>query len=391
MGSSYNDFPMTKQQKKKAKKPKSPGHSNQKSLVWRIFHFGERFELPEDMRACRKSGLQYTKDFVSAAGGDEAVGYLNQFKLLDNGDGLELAMIKGVYRELVNLAAQHSKARRGYLIDAAGRPLTDTQIGKLLNIKGPTMRKILRQYDEVTLLEQVELPEFDMSLNDLPPRKKDGDRRSPEKSGKKQKPLKNGKRENENRKVNEQRATPGLSAGVAKDKENDKAHRRRSNAQGQNQSRAQAKDEPPSAPTTAPPFKPHESDDPGGSHVIPFTAPRTSIEPATGRQRPAAATAAGGYDRSDELFGTRIYLALGFGGDVESPRARREICSFASKWAQCRQKLTGLPPPVADELGNRLRDEAKKIARRGRRNTRPGAVWCTVADKLVTARLREAM
>jgi len=350
---------------------------------------------------CRKSGLQYTRDFVSAAGGDEAVGYLNQFKLLDNGDGLELVMLKGLYRDLVNMAAQHSKAKRGYLIDADDQPLTDVQIGKLLNIKGPTMRKLLRRYAVVKLLEKADMPQFDMSINEMPPRKKDDQRRSPENSGKKQAPLKkrqngkrqNGKNENERKKVNQQKATNGLTAVNAKEKKNDKAHRHYANAQGEIRSKGQAKDEPPSAPTTTPPLpsEPQVSDALGGSHVIPFTTPQTSLKPASGRHRPAMATVAGGYDRNDEVFGTLVYEALGLRWDTNSPEGRREICSFASKWAQARASLARLPPEGIDELGVRLIKEARKIGRRGKRNKRPGAVWCTVADKLVTARLREAM
>ena len=395
----------TKKPDRSKKSAKAP--NNQSPLVWRIFHFKERFELPEDMRACRKSGLQYTRDFVSAAGGDEAVGYLNQFKLLDNGDGLAMAMLKGLYRDLVNMSAQHSKAKRGHLIDADDKPLTDVQIGKLLNIKGPTMRKILRQYAGVKLLEKVDMPEFDLSINDLPPRKggderggegrgKGDQRGSPEKSGNLQKPLKkrqNGKRENEKNNVNKQRATNGLTAVNAKGKENDNSAIHQANAQGEGSSRGQVKDEPPTAPATAPPLpsEPHVSDDLGDSHVIPFTCPQTSFEPASRSQHPAVTTVAGGYNRGDEVVGDRVYAALGLRWAADSPEGRREICSFASKWAQCRVRLARLPPDVVDGLGVRLIVEARKIAKRGKRNKRPGAVWCTVADKLAAARLKEAM
>ena len=60
--------------------------SSGKKWVWRIFHFGERFELSENIRKCRKSALEFSRDFVGDAGGDEAVGYQRQFALLSNGD-----------------------------------------------------------------------------------------------------------------------------------------------------------------------------------------------------------------------------------------------------------------------------------------------------------------
>lgn len=417
---------MAKQRKKSNSKKKSARQPNNQSSiinhqspkVWRIFHFKERFELPDDMRGFRVSGLQYTKRFVGVAGGDEAVGYQNQFAMLQNGDGLEACLLEGIYGMLVNLTAQNSRAKRerGYLIDADDKPLSDAQIGKLLNINARTMGKYLRLFETVKLLEKVEFEGFDMSLNNPPPKKKSDDSRSsdskkqasrgqkagnsevvrssPEKSGKSRAPLKkrqNGKNQNERKRVKEQKATHGLTAGVAKEKENDKAHRHRSNAQDKNQSRAQVKDEPPSAPTTTPPSEPQVSDDPGGSQVIPFPAPRTSLDAASGRQRPAMAAVAGGYDKHDEMFGQRVYVALGYRHEISSPEGRREICSFASKWAQARASLARLPPEVVDELGMRVIAEARKIARRGRRNTKPGAVMNTVIDKLVTARLREAM
>lgn len=370
-----------------AKTTQSSARSTQHEKVWRIFRFGERYELPEDMRACRKSGLQYTRDFVSAAGGDEAVGYINQFKLLDGGDGIELMMLKGLYRELINMAAAHSKAKRGYLIDADDRPLSDTQIGKMVNIKGPTMSRLLRQYADVKLVEKVDMPVFDFTINEFPAKKKDVLRKNPEKSGKIQRPLKNGKREKEKRKVNEQKATNGLTAVKGNRKENGNTQRKVS-AKG----KGQGQGEPPSAPTTAPePFEPHGSDDPGGTHVIPFTAPRTSLRPPDGRQRRYAGSYERSYDRSDVLFGTRVYVVLGFRGEVGSAAARREIRSFASKWHEVRDKLARLPPEVVDGLGVRLVDEARKIGKRGTKNRKRGAVWNDVADKMVNARLREAM
>ena len=138
--------------------------------VWRIFHFKERFELSENIRKCRRSALEFSRDFVSDGGGDEAVGYQRQFALLSNGDGLEFGMLYGLYRLVVNMSAKQSRALRGYLLDAKKQPLSDGQIGKLLKIPTKRMSKILRQFASVDLLERVELPEFDMSVNEPPPR-----------------------------------------------------------------------------------------------------------------------------------------------------------------------------------------------------------------------------
>lgn len=125
--------------------------------AWRIFHFRERFDMPG---YCRNSGLHSTRDFVSAAASYEAARYIEQFGLLDNGDGLELCMMQGLFRRLVHLTALHSKTRRSYLIDADDKPLTDSQIGKLFQINDRTMGKILQKFASVGLISKVELPEF---------------------------------------------------------------------------------------------------------------------------------------------------------------------------------------------------------------------------------------
>lgn len=369
-------------------------------MIWRIFHFKERYELPDDMKSLRKSGLHYTKRFVGVAGGDEAVGYQSQFGMLQNGDGLEACMLEGIYGRLVNMAAQHSKAKRGFLLDAADQPLTDGQIGKLLNINARTMSKYLRLFETVKLLEKVDKPEFDMSLNEQPAKKKGGDnsdyRKTSGISEKTEAPLKKrqtAKPPNGGKGKGKQRATNGLTAVNEKENINGNSAKHKANVQGRVGPQGKVKDEPPSAPTTTPPLplKPQVSDDLGGSKVIPFTAPQTSLKPASGRGRAVMATGAGDYDRSDELFGQRVYVALGYRYEISSPEGRREICSFASKWAQARSSLARLSPELCDDLGVRLLEEARKIGRRGKRNKRPGAVWCTVADKLVDARLREAM
>ena len=144
---------------KKAKKKKVPAASKRSAtkvpMVWRIFHFKERFELPENIRKCRRSALEFSRDYVGDAGGDEAVAYQRQFALLSNGDGLEFGLLYGLYRLLVNMAAKQSRAFRGYLLDAKNQPLSDAQIGKLLKIETRRTSKLLRKYESVYFLEHV--------------------------------------------------------------------------------------------------------------------------------------------------------------------------------------------------------------------------------------------
>lgn len=190
---------MASKKVKSEQKPDTQSQKTEKTTLtvakkgWRIFRFKQRFELPDDIKICRKSGLQFTRDFVSAAGGDEAVGYLNQFSMLSNGDGLELCMLQGLYRRLVNMAASHSKAKRGYLLGPSDEPLSDAQIGKLVSIKAPQMRKLLHKFASVELLEKVELPDFDFSMNEQPAKEK-GEVETKAKAGAEAKAIKDKKK-----------------------------------------------------------------------------------------------------------------------------------------------------------------------------------------------------
>ena len=136
--------------------------------VWRIYHFQERYELPDDMRKCRMSSLEYTRDFVGDSGGDEAVSYHHQMNMLSNGDGLEFAQLYGIYRLLVNMSAKRSRAYRGFLLDIDNEPLNDSQIAALLHVDRRKMPTIMRKLASAKLLEQVRLPIFDLDKNKIP-------------------------------------------------------------------------------------------------------------------------------------------------------------------------------------------------------------------------------
>ena len=334
--------------------------------VWRIFHFTERFELPEDIKICRKSGLQYTKRFVGVAAGDEAVGYHRQISILAGGDGRLRSEIKGLYGDLVDMAAEQSFAKRGYLIDAEGKPLTSAQIARLLGYPSAVMRKMLRSFERVKLLERVDLPDFDMSRNDA----------FPKNSGKFRKPLKKDKTNKTNTKTKgnkKRKATNGLSAsGSKKKKTASRKGKSKRNEQGQVESTEPRAEEP------------SESD--AGDGIPRWTGCETvpaSVKPTSGLC--VANWPIPEYDRSDMVYGRRIYLALGYNGDTERLAARKEICSFASKWHQCRKRLANLSPPEIDRLGIRGMAEAGRIARymrRSRRRVNPGAVWNSLMDKI---------
>jgi hypothetical protein len=83
-------------------------------------------------------------------------------------------------------------------------------------------------------------------------------------------------------------------------------------------------------------------------------------------------------------YGRRVYLALGYQHDIDSPEATREINSFGSKHDQI-FRLSGLLPPVVDEILNRGLHEASKIAKI-KTNRNKGAVWNDLINKLAAAK-----
>jgi hypothetical protein len=351
---------------KKAAAPKS-------KLVWHVYRFDERYELPEDMRACRKSGLHFTRDYVGIAAGDEAVGYHNQFAIISNGDGLESCLLFGLYRKIVNFAAAHSRAKRGYLIGPAGDPLTEPELGRMLNIKTRQLRPLLAKFSKVKLLEQVPLPKFDLAENDDPADL----RNSPEKSGKLQSSLKKGKRKVKGKvKGKGKGKAPNGKAAAPVAKEKKKGIVNQVTAPETNRSQ------------TKPPKPPVADAGADRGRIIPIDPP-CSDKAARGRPMGPTGRPGGSYSRSDLIFGQRVYEALGIGHCPGSVAEYREISSFASVWHRAVCDL-GAAAEACDDLGMRLIVEARRIGRRGDRNRNKGAVWCDLAAKITAKRIREA-
>ncbi len=127
----------------------------------------------------------------------------------------------------------------------------------------------------------------------------------------------------------------------------------------------------------------------GAGQVIPITQPPPgSVKQSGPRAGSRAGMSVRTCGRHDEQYGQRVYVALGYSWDTESAEARREICSFASVWHRTCEQLSGLPPPMVDELGLRGIDEARKIARRKRAKNK-GAVWIDVFKKIAAKRKSE--
>jgi hypothetical protein len=383
----------TLSRKRKPTPPSGPS-SRAARLVYRVFHHEARFDLRTESRHFRKNALPFTRDFNGYGAGDEAVDYLRQFTLLcPNGDGLNYCQYYGCYRLIVNLASQHARAFRGYLLGPDKDPLTDSQIARLLHIPAKEMTRMLKRFVSVKLLERVELPEFDLSLNDEPA---EGDRSSSDagvKAGQSQprahakrsraqsraqvrSPYLNGNGKTANDKK-KSKATLGLSASGCKGKDNDNSQAEvkvqgesQGEAEGQAQAQAQRQSAEPCPPTTPPLAEQPKDVDVSGGHTVTSASPPASFSQ--------------GQSRSGLTYGRRVYLALGHTWDIDSNEATREITSVAAVHDEVCRRLAGLPPEMVDGILARALREAPKIAKR-KSTRRRGAVFNSLLDKLCAA------
>lgn len=130
-----------------------------KNKVWHIYHFRERFELPDNVRFDRQRPLVYTRDFVGSGQDDESINFNQQMDRLKSHP--ECLAIKGAFRELKTMAANRSIKYRGYLLDEEFRPATTKRLAELLLISEEKTDEYLKVLEEVRLIECVPLPDFE--------------------------------------------------------------------------------------------------------------------------------------------------------------------------------------------------------------------------------------
>ncbi|AQT69942.1 hypothetical protein STSP2_03142 [Anaerohalosphaera lusitana] len=162
--------------KAKTAKPKTKKRSGRRSRikkVWRVYRFGPRYELADDIRICRESPLKFTKDFVGSGTDDESVGYAQQMVMLKNLPNW--LTLRGAFAELKNIAANQSRLYRGYLLFQF-EPAQPRHIAMMLGIDEERAKVILEALESVGLLEKVAMPEFvEDDEGDPPPGGDDGD------------------------------------------------------------------------------------------------------------------------------------------------------------------------------------------------------------------------
>ena len=160
--------------KKKAKKKPAASRKLRKPVcggpkakkVWHIFHFGERFELPEDMRVCRKGPLNFVKLFVVGANDNESHIFSEQWAMLERQD--DTLVLEAVFVRLLKQAARRSRKYRGYILNEHYQPATTGQISRIVKLTVAETARVLKVFKKYNLIERVAMPDFD-AVADEPP------------------------------------------------------------------------------------------------------------------------------------------------------------------------------------------------------------------------------
>jgi hypothetical protein len=393
--------------------------------VWHILNFEQRFEMPDDMRKCRKGALLFLKYIVSPSD-DESINLSEQLASLRcmATEAMPEVMLEGCFWRLAKVAANRSRAFRGYMLDERYSPAPTSRIAMWLGLESSAATSVLATLEKAGLIERVEMPEFkpdtddaDLPLDEPPcggkkKQKQDGKKREPRgsKGGKKgvsargrkfPPPFKKGEDESETRpsasaeEKDKTRpsasaegkgpaaASPALAAegkGKTESTANGQAQADKPNAEGKAQGNLGpelqailARLSPTShSPTATPPnadvpILPGETD-----------ARAAGASSVNERDREAEARLLRLAEQqrkfaNPERFADEIFRAIQEPQLKDSPHGAREFGVLYAFWQEVMQRR--LPLDVMERLWNGCLKSAQRIGKNRRKCKSPGAVW----------------
>jgi len=382
-------------------------------MVWRIFHFDQRFEMEGYVR---QGGLDYVRMFVTATTKDksnESTGFLSQLIELEHYYPEQRDAYEGRFWRLCRLTATQENWLRGYLLDADQQPLGLAKLAARLHLSVPVMKQTLAALKRVGLLECVECPAFERPVQEPSQDGAQDDRRDGK--GKRQKPQRRALKpsakaiskrfgkfknvsensksiqeseNNRNRNTNLNKDPRTSSSDPTNPTEGEAVTQREDNAQGQATAQGPSGIRTALAPTTTPPICPTSSD-PGGPRVIPIHPPPP--RPVHADDPTHISHAVAGIRRrcnpASRQAAERVYQALG-GPKIDGTRQYAQDMGCLGA-AFDRVVQSGLAPPVAADLWEGLIAEAQRLRRIYAKNGGYGAakrVWFKpiLRDKLAS-------
>ncbi len=344
--------------------------------VRRIFRFQERFELPDDVRYDRKRPLAYIRYYVGSGQDDESINFKRQIAACKANQRRHILL--AVFNDLLEIAANYSKAYRGYILDENFRPAGIAKIAGWVGLRVDETGEILRKLEQIGLIEIVSMPEFDLSVN--------GDRGEKTKSrartenpGKPRAPLKNkGKSE----------------SGNGKGKRNKKTGKEPESEKGKEQTLSQAQFKSQDQQTSNPTNNPKESDDQVGNDKLGIrinNPPGQSLSKQYRQTEKLGGVLHKLYDPEADEFAMAVYKAIGTHAKDEREK-HSELACWKNAWAKA--QLAGIAPSYLTALWDRVMREAEKLHIKRRRKIQwrnsPEAVLRWLFDRLLADAKRRA-
>ena len=131
----------------------------QQRTAWFLYEYHNRFELRDDSRKCRKSGLVYIQ--VPVGTGD-ADAHLEDLEYEPN-----YCELLGAYIALARRASKRSRAYRGWLLVGPYRPAEPRHIERWLKMPGDKAKAVMAALERLGLIVRRPLPnEWDLSENE---------------------------------------------------------------------------------------------------------------------------------------------------------------------------------------------------------------------------------
>ena len=354
--------------------------------VWRIFRFAQRFELPDDTRFCRRSPLIYIRDYVGSGLDDESINYKRQITACKASPNRHKLL--AVFFDLREIAANYSRCFRGYILDERFEPASVNKIAGWVGLNIKETCKILKELEQIGLVEKTPLPEFDPSINESPGEdnkaKKDqghGRRRTKRGKGKKRKP----------------RATSGAhgkSRAPLNKKETESGNGKcKRESSGKPEEKGKKKETTSTPTTSLNPINPKGSDAGVGQRVC---CPVKDLSQGSVNYKQTAKLGSvlyKLYDPDAEQFAQEVYDAVGTRYPKDSREGRSELACWKAAWAKA--QMAGVNPAYLTELWNKIISEAMKLKRKRRRKSvrfrrSPEAVLRWLFDRILASIERQA-
>lgn len=352
----------------------------QAKKVWRIFRFEQRFELPDDVRFDKVRPLQYIRDYVGSGQKDESIKYKQQIMTCKASPNRYKLL--WVFYELREIAANQTRAYRGYLLNENFEPANIDKITTWVGLSKKETETLLAELEHIGLIEFISLSKFDLSLNE-----------QPKKYGRRKRQSRGGSGSHVKSRTNS--SAHGTTRNALKYKVQSGSGNSNREKEERNKSGKPEPDKDKSKTITAKPnpINPKESDDGMGSQQqrIRTDPSRQSIKNQYRQPEQLGTVLHKLYNPQAEQFANEVYDAIGTFYVKTSKEGRSELACWKSAWAKA--QMAGIGPAYLAELWDKVMKEAEKLRLKRRRmkfQRSPEAVLRTLFDRMLSSIKRRA-